>query len=265
MTYQEFKKKYDGKFVDYDGACGCQCWDLGQAYFVECLGLPPSVLAGCGLVSNMLYPPKRYQLDKYFNEIKITEMEAGDVCIWEYGHIAIFDHWDGKNNWYFSQNPNPCQVIKINAGGLHAFRLKGKEPGYTGIITYQAYAEQWLPEVNKSDNTDNGYAGIYGKSISGFKCKPQYGELIYQAHIKGGDWLETVNSKDYSTGGDNSYAGIYNKPIDCIKIKSTKGHVTYRVHVKGGNWLPWVDSRIETGTESYAGIYGKEIDGIQMY
>ena len=25
MTYNEFKKKYNGKYVDYDGACGCQC------------------------------------------------------------------------------------------------------------------------------------------------------------------------------------------------------------------------------------------------
>ena len=136
---------------------------------------------------------------------------------------------------------------------------------YTGVITYQAYIGKWLGQITKVDNTDYGYAGIYGKAISGFKCKPQYGELIYQAHVKGGDWLSKINSNDFDKGGDYSFAGIYGKPIDCIKIKSTKGHVTYRVHVKGGNWLSWIDSRIETGTESYAGIYGKEIDGIQMY
>ncbi len=139
------------------------------------------------------------------------------------------------------------------------------EPDYTGTITYQAFVGEWLPEVYKADYTCDGFAGIWGNAISGFRCKPQYGEIIYQAHIKGGNWLEPVNSKDYSTGGDNSYAGIYGKPIDCIKIKSTKGWVKYRVHVKGGSWLPWVMSTTETGTESYAGIYGKEIDGIQMY
>ena len=139
------------------------------------------------------------------------------------------------------------------------------DPGYTGTITYQAFSGEWLPEVHKADYTDDGYAGIWGNAISGFRCKPQYGEINYQAHIKGGDWLPVVNSKDYSTGGDNSYAGIYGKPIDCIKIKSTKGWVKYRVHIKGGQWLPWVLSTTETGTESYAGIYGKEIDGIQMY
>lgn len=135
----------------------------------------------------------------------------------------------------------------------------------TGVITYQAFVGNWLPEVNKADYTNDGFAGIWGNAISGIRCKCENGELMYQAHIKGGDWLEPVNSKDYSNGGDNSYAGIYGKPIDCVKIKSTKGWVKYRVHIKGGQWLPWVMSTTETGTESYAGIYGKEIDGIQMY
>lgn len=140
------------------------------------------------------------------------------------------------------------------------------EPDYTGVITYQTFVGVWLPEVNKVDYTDDGYAGIWGNAISGFRCKPQYGELIYQAHELGGDWLEPVSSKDYSNGGDNSYAGIYNKPIDCIRfVLVTNGWVRYRVHEKGGDWLPWVMSTTKTGTESYAGIYGKEIDGIQMY
>jgi hypothetical protein len=29
---------------------------------------------------------------------------------------------------YFSQNPNPCQVMAITNYGLHVFRLKGVEP-----------------------------------------------------------------------------------------------------------------------------------------
>lgn len=140
------------------------------------------------------------------------------------------------------------------------------EPDYTGTITYQSFVGEWLPEVHKADYTDDGYAGIWGNAISGFRCNPQYGELIYQAHELGGDWLEPVSSKDYSNGGDNSYAGIYNKPIDCIRfVLVTNGWVRYRVHEKGGDWLPWVMSTTKTGTESYAGIYGKEIDGIQMY
>ena len=88
MTYNEFKNKYNGKWVDYDGAYGCQCWDLGEKYFTECLRLPASVLAGCGLVSNMLYQPKRADLDRYFDEVPTNAMEQGDVCMM--GLVGIF-------------------------------------------------------------------------------------------------------------------------------------------------------------------------------
>lgn len=128
MTYEEFKNKYNGKFIDWDGQYGPQCWDLAQFYFIECLGVPSWVLSGSDLVSNMLYPPKRNDLDTFFEEIPVTEMYPGDVCIFEYGHIAIFDRWDGKRNWFFSQNPNPCKVMTLDESGMHAFRLKKEEP-----------------------------------------------------------------------------------------------------------------------------------------
>ena len=122
--YQEFKNKYNGKYTDYDGAYGAQCWDLAQRFFVEYLGVPEYVLSGSGLVSNMLYEPKRSQLLEYFDEIPVNSMCPGDVVIWEWGHIALFDRYDGAN-WYFSQNPNPCQVMNVRQDGHHAFRLKG--------------------------------------------------------------------------------------------------------------------------------------------
>lgn len=123
MTYKEFVKKYNGKYTDYDGAYGCQCWDLAQRYFTEVLKLPASVLSGCGLVSNMLKEPKLSVLLKYFNEVKTPQQ--GDVAIWEYGHIAIYDH---AKNYYFSQNPNAPKVIQITRGGVHFFRLKTSQP-----------------------------------------------------------------------------------------------------------------------------------------
>lgn len=136
MTYKEFVKKYNGKYTDYDGCYGFQCWDLAQRYFTEVLKLPASVLSGCGLVSNMLKEPKRKVLLKYFEEVKTPKQ--GDVAIWEYGHIAIFDH---NKKYFFSQNPNPCKVIQINRGGVHYFRLKTQKPKvsyynkYTGKST----------------------------------------------------------------------------------------------------------------------------------
>ena len=136
--------------------------------------------------------------------------------------------------------------------------------GSTGKITYQAYTNRWYSEVNKCDDTEMGYAGVYGEVITGFRCKPQYGTITYEAHLLGGDWIGAVSSSDYSSGSGNSYAGIYGRPIDGIRIKSSQGWVKYRVHIKGGDWLPWAEGFGDSGN-LFAGIYGKEIDGIQMY
>ena len=129
MNYNDFKHKYNGKVLDYDGAYGGQCWDLAQFYFTECLKLPASILGGCGLVSNMLNEPKISLLLKYFDEIPTNNMIAGDVVIWSKGHIAIFDSWDGKNCYYLTQNPGATKIGTCNLGGtMRAFRLKGSKP-----------------------------------------------------------------------------------------------------------------------------------------
>lgn len=169
MTYREFRDKYNGQYVDFDGYYGAQCWDLAQFYFTECLGLPSSVLSGCGLVSNMLYPPKRAELDKYFDEVSVYNMTEGDVCIWEYGHIAIQDHWDGHQNYFFSQNPNPSQVMPINRDGLHAFRLKtNKEitPNVEKDI-YRDQIEVKVPDLRVREDASLN-ANILGKATAGY-------------------------------------------------------------------------------------------------
>lgn len=144
MTYQEFKNKYNGKYIDFDGYYGPQCWDLAQFYFSEVLNLPSSILSGCGQVKNMLVKPKIDVLRTYFNEVPINAMYPGDVCIWSTNHIAIFDHWDGHQNWYFSQNPNRCQVMVINQAGLHAFRKKtAPKPSTTRYVNLPAYIDTW--------------------------------------------------------------------------------------------------------------------------
>ena len=135
---------------------------------------------------------------------------------------------------------------------------------YTGVITYQAYTNKWLPEVNKCDNTDLGYAGIGKEPITGLRAKPQFGKIYIKSRTINGDWLPEVCSDDYSNGSTNSYSGILGKPIDLIKIRSTKGYVSYRVKTKEDGWLEWVDSRTTSGYNSYAGIHNHVVIGIQM-
>jgi hypothetical protein len=156
---------------------------------------------------------------------------------------------------------------RINPTSYLDADLPSVEKNYTGIITYQAYINKWLPEVNKCDHTNDGYAGLNNEVISGFRCKPQFGELIYKAHIKNAQWLDEVNSKDYSKNDGSSYAGLYGNPIDMIKIKSTQGWVKYRVKTIEDGWLEWVESKNYNNSDvnSYAGIPGHTIIGIQMY
>lgn len=131
---------------------------------VEVLNLPTSILSGCGNVRNMLVGEKYKLLLKYFDVVKTTEMKAGDLCIWggsgnNSNHIAIYDHWTSPYCYYFSQNPNKCQVMKISMPGLHAFRKKtsaskekvdqvlhkGSRVQLTGTYT--------VKDVKKSNNT----------------------------------------------------------------------------------------------------------------
>ena len=160
MTYQEFKKKYNGKYVDFDGYYGSQCWDLAQLYMVEVLNLPTSILSGCGNVRNMLVEPKLSLLLKYFDEVKTTEMKPGDLCIWgaPSNHIAVFDHWKSPYCYYFSQNPNKCQVMKISMPGLHAFRKKSNAKEKVDQILHKGSHVQLtgtytVKDINVKDNT----------------------------------------------------------------------------------------------------------------
>ena len=193
MTYQEFKNKYNERYIDYDGAYGYQCWDLAQYYFTEVLNVPDYVLSGCGYVNNMLYPPKRNDLDAYFDEIDVHTMSPGDICIWDNPtpHIAIFDNWDGNNNWYFSQNPNPCRVITCNlAGQIHAFRRKQDTPPApvpTPVITPNVEKDEYKNQIE-----------VFVTELRVRTTPSLNGEIIGHANIGYYNYLETTESDGYT-------------------------------------------------------------------
>lgn len=227
MTYLEFKNKYNGKYTDFDGYYGCQCWDLAQRYFTEVLDLPRSILDGSGLVSNMLKSPKREVLLKYFDEVSTNAMIQGDVCIWEYGHIAIYDHYD-NNCWYFSQNPNPCQVMVINRSGLHAFRKKqAKNIGYQAHIQNVGW-QNW--------KYDGDIAGTTGKSLRLEALKIDYDKPVYaKAHIQDVGW------KDYGKITKDTIIGTVgeSKRLEALCLK---GNFKYRVHISNFGWTNWTNA-----------------------
>lgn len=189
MTYEEFKNKYNGQYVDVDyfpKEWPYQCFDLAQLYFTECLGVPDYVLAGCGDVRNMLYSPKRELLDEYFDEVSVYEMCPGDVAIWDSNHIAIFDNFDGNQNWYFSQNPNPCLVINCDLGGLHAFRRRKETPPLPPIT----------PIVERDENKDQ--IEVFVPELRVRTQPTTTSDVLGYASEGFYDYLESVDNEGYT-------------------------------------------------------------------
>ena len=232
MTYKEFVNKYNGKYIDFDGSYGSQCWDLAQFYFKEVLDLPRSILDGCGLVSNMLYPPKRQVLEQYFDEVPINKMQQGDVVIWDYGHIAIYDHYEQNNDscYFFSQNPNPCQVMPIKMGGAYAFRKKGQAKHNIG---YKAHVEGIGWQEWKYDGET---AGTTGKNLRMEALRIDFDKDVYaKAHIQNLGWV------DYGKININTIIGTTGKGLrlECLCLK---GAFSYRVHIANVGWTCWTNA-----------------------
>lgn len=133
-------------------------------------------------------------------------------------------------------------------------------------VMYQAYTKKWLPDVVDYNNEDsNGYAGIIGQAISGFRASTDYGNIFYKVHTKNGRWLGEIRNREKENTYGDDFAGILGRAIDGIMIKSDTGTARYRVHTKGGKWLGWITQYNEKDAiNGYAGIFGKEIDAIQV-
>lgn len=135
-------------------------------------------------------------------------------------------------------------------------------------VTYQVYADgRWLGEIkNYNVLTSNGYAGIYGKPISGIRVRLSNGNTVtVRSHILGkakAEWLAAITRWDNSSNG---YSGWKGKPTDCIALQADGVKLKYRVHTKGGKWMPWVDGYdIKDFENGFAGDYGKPIDAVQI-
>ena len=111
-------------------------------------------------------------------------------------------------------------------GGLRA-KCENGEIKIQAHIINEGWIGNWASSNDYKTNykeknilkVDNSYAGIYGDNIDGIRIKSTKGYVTYQAHIKGGGWLEEVDSRNADSGGSNSYAGIYGKVIDAIRMK----------------------------------------------
>lgn len=125
MTVQEFFNKYNGRFVDYDGAYGAQCVDLMRQYCKDVRGvngytaIPPR-----GSAKNIYY---NFVNNKYFTKIPNTPSgipKRGDILFFKTstwfpflfgfdGHVGIVDSADLYNIFLFNQNYPTGSVCKF--------------------------------------------------------------------------------------------------------------------------------------------------------
>lgn len=89
-----------------------------------------------------------------------------------------------------------------------------------GRIKYRAHLKNgcWLNEVNKWDDTNNGYAGIKGRDIDGLAVQSEFDKLIYRVKIKKYGWLPWVTGYNIYEPV-NGYAGLLNYEIVAVQIK----------------------------------------------
>lgn len=219
MTVSEYAKKEEelknnclGKCIDYDGSYPGECWDLAEVYFTQYLGLPASILAGCGYVNNMLYPPKINELLEYFDEVPMNQMIKGDVVIWSYGHIAVYNSCpDGYTCWFVTQNnpvPNITTLSPLSPAYGYAFRLKGIVPDPEPVPPIE-YKIGDVVEIN----------GVYVSSVSEEMLEPAVttGTITYIVNGARNPYL--LDNGDLGWVNNNCIIGIVEpEPTDEFKV-----------------------------------------------
>ena len=108
---------------------------------------------------------------------------------------------------------------------------------------------RWLPSVTGYSESDsnNGYAGILGRSIVGVKLSCGN---TFRVHLSG---------KSSWEGETTGTAGDMCTPIDGIAINGK----TYKVYA--GYWLPSVNGYSTSDSNNgYAGILGRDISGLMI-
>lgn len=188
--------------------------------------------------------------------------------------LEVCFHDNPKDLEAYNQKKNEVanKIAEVINGGSIKTNTTKEESNKKIDVKYQVYSNgKWYNDITNYNNTNSmGYAGVMGKSISGFRGntvgkEAEVGNLIYRVHTKNGKWLSEYTDRQKNKTGDD-FSGILGKPIDGICIKSTKGTAVYRVHIKGGNWLSWISKYdINDYKKGMAGSYGKEIDAIQVY
>lgn len=149
MTFDEFKIKWTGKGIDFDGAYGDQCMDLMHQYCVEVLGITDGRVLAAPAAKDV-WSTNVFGKDKFeiIPNSPTGVPQKGDIILFgtevgPYGHVAIVDSADVNIVKSFDQNWSGhqyCETISHKYGGsqgvLGWLRYKGTP---TGAEMYNGY------------------------------------------------------------------------------------------------------------------------------
>ena len=204
-----------------------------------------------------------YQKDagmwQYGGEVNYLESNSIDgvgvidknKCFKDYPTIIKKGNW---NNWSDG-----------DSGSVGGSDNQDKKPEVTYCV--KTLKRGWLPTVKDLED----YAGVPGDKIVAFTMKVSKGSVWYQAHVKGGSWLQKVTG--FSTTDTNKYAGngqeidavriYYETPSDMLNNNVYKAK--YRTSRVGADYYSWqYDDEKSNGQDGYAGSFGKSMDKLQI-
>ena len=205
-----------------------------------------------------------YQKDagmwQYGGEVNYLESNSIDgvgvvdknKCFKDYPTIIKKGNW---NNWSDG-----------DSGSVGGSDNQNKKPEVTYCV--KTLKRGWLPAVKDLED----YAGVQGDKIVAFTMKVSKGSVWYQAHVKGGGWLQKVTG--FSTTDTNKYAGN-GQEIDAVRIyyetpgelleKNSIYKAKYRTSRVGSEYYDWqYDDEKSNGQDGYAGSFGKSMDRLQI-
>lgn len=122
MTLDDFRFKWNGKGIDFDGAFGNQCMDLMHQYVVDCLGIADGRVLAASAAKDVYLNFNNIFGREYFSIIANTPTnvpQKGDIVFWgtavgPYGHVAVCLSADIRSIVSFDQNWNGhkyCETV----------------------------------------------------------------------------------------------------------------------------------------------------------
>lgn len=271
LTFEQFKNKYIGKSIDYDGVAGAQCVDLIKIYLKECFGINAGAWGNAVDYWNNINRPGMSEVFTRIPNTRSLVVERGDIVVWNtnvgggYGHVAVGlgigdingfqsldQNWNGK---YIKQVghsfDNVIGVLRVKDKSRLDYpngkpQPKPEKTNFNDQIKYRVHVKNqgWHSWVSGGNFTGTTGKGLQLEAVQfdfPFSCD-------VKAHIGNVGWV------DYNNINKNTIIGTtgQGKRLEAlvIKPKGNQHRLFGKVHIqnKGDTFMFNLDGNISLGT-----------------